>query len=42
MARGQAAVSEFLTDPRWKLLDGGSADLWTDDYSNIFKVIQWQ
>jgi hypothetical protein len=42
MARGKAVVSEFLTDPRWKLLDGGSADLWTDDYSNIFRVIRWR
>lgn len=43
MARRKASVSEFLADRRWELLDGQSAgDLWTDDYSNIFRVIRWK
>ncbi|MGH7826900.1 MAG: fused MFS/spermidine synthase [Candidatus Binatia bacterium] len=42
MARHQAILAEFLSDPRWKPLTGRSAgDLWTDDYSNIFRVIDW-
>lgn len=43
MARRRDLVAEFLSDPRWKLLDGRSAgDLWTDDYSNILRVVHWR
>jgi hypothetical protein len=43
MARRQAILTEFLSDPRWKPLTGRStADLWTDDYSNILRVINWK
>jgi hypothetical protein len=43
MSRRRGVVAEFLSDPSWKLLDGRSAgDLWTDDYSNILRVIHWK
>jgi hypothetical protein len=43
MSRSREALGEFLSDPRWLLLDGRSAgDLWTDDYSNILRVIHWK
>ncbi len=43
MARRQAILTEFLSDPRWKPLTGRSTgDLWTDDYSNILRVINWK
>jgi len=42
MARHKEIVVEFLSDPRWQVLDGrSSADLWTDAYSNILRVIRW-
>ena len=43
MARHKEVLGEFLADPRWELLAGrSSADLWTDDYSNVLRVIRWQ
>jgi hypothetical protein len=43
MSRRRDFVAEFLSDPRWKLLDGRlGGDLWTDDYSNILRVIHWK
>jgi hypothetical protein len=43
MARRREVVAEFLSDPSWQLLDGRSeGDLWTDDYSNILRVIHWR
>lgn len=44
MARRKAILAEFLSDPRWKPLTGRSTagDLWTDDYSNILRVIHWK
>ena len=43
MSRRRGVVAEFLSDPSWKLLEGRSAgDLWTDDYSNILRVIHWK
>lgn len=43
MSRRRDVVAEFLSDPRWKLLDGRlGGDLWTDDYSNILRVIHWK
>jgi len=43
MARRQAVLAEFFSDPRWKPLTGRSTgDLWTDDYSNILRVIHWR
>jgi hypothetical protein len=43
MSRRRDVLAELLSDPRWKLLDGRSAgDLWTDDYSNILRVIRWK
>jgi hypothetical protein len=43
MSRRRDVLAELLSDPRWKLLDGRSAgDLWTDDYSNILRIIRWK
>ena len=43
MSRSREALGEFLSDPRWTLFEGRSAgDLWTDNYSNILRVIHWK
>jgi hypothetical protein len=43
MARRQEPLQPFLIDPRWRALDGRlGGDLWTDDFSDILKVIYWR
>lgn len=43
MARAKELLSPFLDDPRWQRLNGQSQGaLWTDDYSNILRVLRWQ
>jgi len=43
LARGEKAVEPFLKDERWHRLDGQSGgELWTDEFSNIVKVISWR
>jgi hypothetical protein len=43
LARHQSLLADFISDQRWQPLHGGSAgDLWTDDYSNIFRAIRWK
>jgi spermidine synthase len=43
MARQQEPLERFLSDPRWRALDGRlGGDLWTDDFSDILKVIYWR
>ncbi len=42
VAREQADFGALLGDSRWsRLLAGPRAPLWTDDYSNIFRVFKW-
>jgi spermidine synthase len=43
LARQQEPLEPFLSDPRWRALDGRlGGDLWTDDFSDILKVIHWR
>jgi hypothetical protein len=43
MAREQEPLEPFLNDSRWRALDGRlGGDLWTDDFSDILKVIYWR
>ena len=43
LARGEKAVDPFLKDERWHRLDGQSGgELWTDEFSNVVKVISWR
>jgi hypothetical protein len=43
MARDQSAAAPYLTDGRWRQLNGQlGGDLWTDDYSDLLKVIHWR
>jgi hypothetical protein len=43
LARQQEPLEPFLNDPRWLALDGRlGGDLWTDDFSDILKVIHWR
>ena len=43
MARQKEILSLLLADPRWRLLDGRlGGDLWTDDYSDVLRVIYWR
>ncbi|HYA28830.1 MAG TPA: fused MFS/spermidine synthase, partial [Acidobacteriota bacterium] len=42
MTRDQRTAKFFHSDPRWRLLNGQlGGDLWTDDYSDILKVLYW-
>jgi spermidine synthase len=43
MARQQEPLQPFLIDPKWRALNGRlGGDLWTDDFSDILKVIYWR
>ena len=42
MARDRRVVAPYLADGRWRQLNGQlGGDLWTDDYSDLLKVIHW-
>ena len=42
MARERETLAPFLSDARWKLLEGRSRVApWTDSYSNIWQVLTW-
>lgn len=42
LGRGETAVAGFLKDTRWQRLDGRlGGELWTDDFSDVLKVISW-
>lgn len=44
LARKERALSAYLSDPhQWRPLSGQlGGDLWTDDYSDLLKVIHWR
>src|SRR5262249_33829585 len=42
LARKEAHLGKLAADSGWKPLAGRSgAAVWTDDFSNVFRVIQW-
>jgi hypothetical protein len=42
MARKEELLSPLLNDPAWRRLDQKSEGaLWTDEYSNILRVLRW-
>ena len=43
LARRESDVAPLLVNQRWQRLDGASrADLWTDDFTNPWKLLQWR
>ena len=43
LARDQASMKRFTKESRWRPLDGNlGGDLWTDEFSDIFKVLHWR
>lgn len=43
LARNEQALGEIASDPRWSPLIGDQeVGLWTDDYSNILRVMRWR
>jgi hypothetical protein len=43
LAAQKHVLTPLTGDSRWKpLADDGSGDLWTDNYSNILKVLRWK
>ncbi|MCG6900517.1 MAG: fused MFS/spermidine synthase [Gammaproteobacteria bacterium] len=43
LAANEQALGRIATDRRWRLLEPDPAvGLWTDDYSNITKVLRWK
>jgi hypothetical protein len=42
LGRSEKAVERFLKDSRWQRLDGRlGGELWTDDFSDVLKVMSW-
>lgn len=42
LARDQKVIAPYVRDPRWQRLNGASGgDLWTDEFSDVLKVISW-
>jgi len=43
LAHREKDVAPFLVNQRWQRLDEGStAALWTDDFTDLLKVIHWR
>jgi spermidine synthase len=42
LARTDAALGALATDTRWEPLKARDDRVWTDDFSNIWSVIQWR
>ena len=42
MARDPEDIIELASDPRWQLLRGANAPLWTDDYVNILAALKFR
>jgi hypothetical protein len=40
-ARASKDFGSLARDPRWDSLEETSGPVWTDDYSNVFKVMRW-
>ncbi|MEA2659529.1 MAG: hypothetical protein QOF64_2125, partial [Candidatus Binatota bacterium] len=42
LARRENAIAPYLADQRWQRLNGAlGGDLWTDEFSDVLKVISW-
>jgi len=42
MARSRADLGALATDPRWKTAKvPAGTQVWTDDYSNLLRMIKW-
>ncbi|MBT8402168.1 MAG: hypothetical protein KJO98_16950, partial [Rhodothermia bacterium] len=43
LAENERALGKIATDQRWKPLQRDEGvGLWTDDYSNIVRVLEWK
>jgi hypothetical protein len=43
MARSQADLGTLATDPRWRSVNvPPGTQVWTDDYSNLLRIIKWK
>ena len=43
LSRDRRAADTFASGPRWQRLDGRlGGDLWTDEFSNVQKVLRWR
>jgi len=43
LARDQHSVERFTREPRWHGLNGNlGGELWTDEYSNVVKILHWR
>ena len=41
MAQHSPAFDELAQNPRWRVVEGTGARVWTDDFSNILSVLRW-
>ena len=42
LARNQNALAAYVADPRWQRLNGTlGGELWTDEFTDLLKVISW-
>ncbi|MBM2803066.1 MAG: hypothetical protein HW419_959 [Deltaproteobacteria bacterium] len=43
LARDRRVIERYTKDPRWRALDGRlGGDLWTDEFSDVLKVLHWR
>ncbi len=43
MARSERVLGQFLPDKRWRRLEGRlGGELWTDEFSDVLRVISWK
>jgi hypothetical protein len=41
LAADQEALAPLSGDARWKPIDGARGPVWSDDFSDVFSLIQW-
>jgi spermidine synthase len=41
MARDRGSFGKLATDPRWQRWEQSQGQVWTDNYSSIFSVLNW-
>jgi hypothetical protein len=43
LARDRRVLERFTKEPRWDALDGRlGGDLWTDEFSDVLRVLHWR